>query len=127
MKMSTFWKWSYEDKKHYGGVEWQQTPFILKAEEDGQIVGVAMGKFESGVVLINDIIVEHNKRGDGIGRLPVNAIGVFGIKQQAHKVWGYTGKGWDSVGFYKTLGYRVIGELPNHYHGTDFVVFSKEL
>lgn len=120
-------QWTTEDQHHYGDVEWQDLPFVFKAEEDGQIVGTIMGRLQSGVVLIDDVIVDRNHRGHGIGKLLVKKVESFAIQNQAHKIWGYTGKGWPSVNFYQSLGYQVIGELPNHYHKTDFVIISKDL
>ena len=120
-------QWTIEDKEHYGEVGWQDASFLFKAEENGLIIGVAMGRIQSGVVLIEDIIVHREQRGKGVGKLLVAKIESFAKENQAHKVWGYTGKGWPAVDFYKSLGYQVIGELPKHFHQKDFVIISKNI
>ncbi len=120
-------EWTVEDAKHYEGAEWQNIPFIFKATIDGQIAGVVLGKIQSGVVYIEDVIVGLSFRGKGIGKSLLQKTELFGKENHAHKIWGYTGKDWDSVPFYTSLGYQVVGELPNHFNHKDFVIVSKNI
>lgn len=120
-------EWTLEDKKHYGNTEWQNIPFIFKAKFEDQIAGVILGKIQSGVVYIEDVIVGQIFRGKGVGKLLLQKVEAFGKENHAHKIWGYTGKGWDSVLFYTSLGYQIVGELPNHFNHKDFVIISKNI
>ena len=100
-------EWHGVDIEHYGKkVEWNDKNFIFKAEEDGQIVGSASGKYASGVVYINDIIVAKNKRGKGIGSALMIEIEKFGKKLGAHKIWLITGENWKENEFYQKIGFK---------------------
>ena len=101
-------EWTIEDVKHYENTAWQNIPFIFKANSDDQIAGVILGKIQSGVVYIEDIIVGYSFRGKGIGKSLLQKVEIFGKENHAHKIWGYTGKDWDSVPFYTSLGYQIV-------------------
>lgn len=46
-------------------------------------------------------------------------------RHNAHKLYLQTGKDWESVPFYESLGYKITGELLNHYFHQTFVELTK--
>lgn len=119
-------EWHGVDIEHYGKtVEWNEKNFLYKATEDGNIVGTISGKHESGVVYISTIIVAADKRGKGIGRYLMEKAEEFSKKEKAHKLYLTTGKNWESVKFYESLGFKKEADLPNHHFHKDFVIYSK--
>ncbi len=122
-------EWIDADKKYYGkAVHWVRKDFVFKAVEDGEIVGNIYGKFGSGVLYIEDLMVAKDKRGQGIGKMLMQKAEDFGRELKAHKAWLLTGKTWEgSRTFYESLGYKQTGELLNHYKHKDFVIYEKLL
>lgn len=118
--------WHGVDIEHYGKrVNWKLKNFLFKAVENGEIVGIISGKHESGVLYIDEIIVAATQRGKGIGKALMQSAEEFGKKEGAHKAHLITGKDWNSVRFYISLGFSKIAELPNHHFKRDFVIFEK--
>jgi GNAT superfamily N-acetyltransferase len=120
--------WRGEDIEHYGKpIHWVVKKFIFKATEDGKIVGVAIGKYESGVIFIDTIIVMKDKRGQGIGTKIVKKVEKFGKKLGGHKIYLFTMEKWEASRFYQKLGYKKTGDLLHHYLRKDFTIYSKEI
>ncbi|MBI4059352.1 GNAT family N-acetyltransferase [Candidatus Microgenomates bacterium] len=119
-------EWHGVDIDHYGKeVEWNDKEFIFKAEEGGQIVGTASGKYASGVVYISDVIVAKDKRGKGVGSALIEKIEEFGRELGAHKIWLITGKDWSENQFYQKLGFKEDGILPKHNFKKDYLIYFK--
>jgi ribosomal protein S18 acetylase RimI-like enzyme len=119
-------EWSYANLENYGSnVDYNQKDFIYKATEEGKIVGSIKGSHEAGVIHISYLIVAHDKKGQGIGKLLTLEAEAFGKKLGAHKVYLETGKGWESEKFYQKLGYKKTATLPNHHFHKDFVIYEK--
>lgn len=119
-------EWNKLDLPHYGRpVQWQEKKFRFKAVENGIILGTISGKYESEVVYISTVIVSEKSRGKGIGEMLIKKVEELGKKMKAHKVWLNTGCDWEARKFYEKLGYKVEGELKNHYFNKDFVIYSK--
>ena len=118
--------WGDAITKHYGSqVSWIKKDFIFNATENQEIIGIVEGKFEAGVLYINDLAVSEDYRGKGIGKALLKKAEDFGKKMGAHKAHLITGKGWDTEEFYKKFGYIKIADLPNHYLKKDFVIYEK--
>ncbi len=122
-------EWIDADKHYYGeATHWITRNFVFKAEEDDKIVGNIYGKFTSGVLYIEDLMIDKNKRGLGIGKMLVEQAEEFGRKLGGHRVWLITGRSWkEPRAFYEKLGYKKTGDLVDHYKHTDFVVYEKSL
>ena len=76
---------------------------------------------------INYLIVAHDKKGQGIGKLLTLKAEEFGKKLGAHKAHLITGKDWKAAKFYEKLGYKKIATLSKHHFKQDFVVYEKFL
>lgn len=121
-------EWVDADTKYYGRpVPWLEKEFVFKAEEEGVIVGIISGRIDEGILEIIDVIVAKNQRGKGIGKLLVEKAEVFGKENKTHKAHLITGKGWPTEAFYQKLGYKKVGDLPNHFVHKDFVIYEKEI
>lgn len=119
-------EWLKASIKHYGKpVDYKEREFVFKAIQNGKIVGVILGKHESGLLYIFDIIVADDKRGQGIGKASMKKAEEFGKKLGAHKIHLMTGKGWEAEKFYLASGFKQICLLPNHHFHKDFVLFEK--
>lgn len=119
-------EWPIADREHYGkDVDYSNKEFIYKATEKGEIVGSIKGKFESGVLYIDYLIVAHDKKGEGIGKKLTLQSEKLGKKLGAHKVHLITGKGWEAEKFYQVLGYKQIALLPKHHFKKDFIIYEK--
>lgn len=121
-------EWHKVDIEHYGKrVDWKENDFIFKAVESGDIVGTIIGKHESGVVYIDELIVSQDKRGKGIGKALLEQAVNFGKKIGAHKIHLITGKSWEANKFYEALGFQKVADLPNHHFKIDFVIYEKAI
>jgi ribosomal protein S18 acetylase RimI-like enzyme len=119
-------EWVATDVKHYGeGKKWVEKDFVFKATQNEEIVGTIYGKFAAGVLYIDDLIVAKDKRNLGIGRKLMERAEAFGIEMKAHKVYLITWEDSDVRGFYEKLGYIKTGDMVNHYHHSDFVIYEK--
>ncbi len=119
-------EWPIANREHYGqNVNYKEKIFVYKAVEGGKIVGSIKGKLEAGVLYINYLIVDHNRKDKGIGKSLTQKSEDFGRKFGAHKIHLITGKGWEAEKFYQALGYRQIAILPKHHFKKDFVVYEK--
>jgi len=121
-------EWHKVDVPHYGrGIEWNEKKFRFKAVENGKLVGTIDGKHESGVIYIASLITAEDVRGRGIGTMLIKKAEEFGKKLGAHRTWLITGKDWSENGFYKKLGFKLIGNLPDFHFRKDFVVYSRPI
>ena len=119
-------EWVATDVKYYGkGKKWVEKNFVFKATDDGEIVGTIYGKFAAGVLYVDDLIVAKDKRNLGIGRLLMEKAESFGLEMKAHKIYLITWEDSDVEGFYEKLGYKKTGDMVNHYHHTDFIIYEK--
>jgi len=119
-------EWPFANLENYGSnVDYNQKDFIFKATQDGNIVGSIKGNHEAGVIYISYLIVAHDKKNKGIGKLLTLKAEDFGKKLGAHKVYLQTGKGWKAEKFYQKLGYKKTTILPNHHFHKDFVIYEK--
>jgi predicted N-acetyltransferase YhbS len=119
-------EWAFVNVEHYGkNLDYKQKDFVFKAVDDGEIVGSIKLSHEAGVLTINYLIVAHDKRGLGIGKILTLKAEEQGKKLEAHKIYLVTGKGWDAEKFYQALGYKQSGILKNHNFREDFVSYEK--
>jgi len=121
-------EYKFADLEHYGfETDWTEKKFVITALEGKEMVGVVQLQLKVGVAEIHNMLVAHNKQGQGIGRMLMNKIEEVAKKEGAHKIFLETGKGWGSEKFYQKLGYQKTGKLANHYLKRDFVEYTKFL
>ena len=120
-------EWHGVDVEHYGKhVEWNDKEFNFRAEENGEIIGTASGKYVAGVIYIDAIIVAKDKRDKGVGSALMKKIEEFGKKSGAHKSWLITGKDWIKTNnFYKKLGFSKGPILPRHNFERNYIIYYK--
>jgi len=122
-------KWAIADLEHYGeNVKWEKTTHdIVARDSDNKIIGKLDSSMEAGVAHISNIMVAKSGRRQGIGKALMLRAEEFARKNGAHKIFLKTGKGWGSVSFYESLGYKITGEFLDHSFHQDFVIFTKFL
>lgn len=119
-------EWAFVNVEHYGkNLDYQQKDFVFKAMENGKIVGSIKFSHEAGVLTINYLIVAHDKRGLGIGKVLTLKAEEEAKKLKAHKIYLVTGKNWEAEKFYQALGYEQAGILKNHNFHEDFIAYEK--
>lgn len=122
-------EWPIADLEHYGtrDVDFKVHPFYLSATEKSEVLGIMVGKIQGGVCTVNDLIVAHDKRGQGIGKKLMSAIEKYALENGAHKIRLLTGDGWPAIKFYEQLGYKETGRRLNDMLHVDFIEFTKFL
>lgn len=116
-------EWPKANIENYGhSRDWNAKNYIFAAYDDTQkIIGTLGIKIEGGVGYIGTMLVARKSRGQGIGKALMNKAKEVAKQQGAHKIFLQTGKKWPSLKFYEKLGYKITGELNNHYFHLDFV------
>ncbi|OGZ06548.1 MAG: hypothetical protein A3C13_04450 [Candidatus Lloydbacteria bacterium RIFCSPHIGHO2_02_FULL_50_11] len=121
-------EWAKANKEHYRKLlNWKQKEYSAVAFDREEIVGIIDATVQAGVMYVKMVIVSENYRKKGAGEMLMRKMEMIARKQKAHKIYLHTGKSWGAAKFYKKLGYKVTGNLPNHYGNVDFVIFSKIL
>ena len=97
---------------------------ILVAEYESQLVGSVRFWVAGGVCVIRLLSVLPAYQGRGVGKALMQEI--ERMATDAHKLYVCTMlKTSRNVALFLHLGYRPEAVLPDHYHRTDFVCFSK--
>jgi ribosomal protein S18 acetylase RimI-like enzyme len=99
---------------------------ILVAEWEGMLVGSARFWVVAGVCVIRLLSVKPSYQGRGIGKALMQDI--ERLARDAHKLYVCTMlRTPRNITLFLSLGYRPEAVLPDHYHHTDFICFSKHL
>jgi GNAT superfamily N-acetyltransferase len=118
--------WQQIIDKHYGkGLSWFEKYYRYKAVEDGKLLGTIEGKVEPGCVNINALMTTEAARGKGIGTMLIKKAEDLGKKLGAHRTWLFTGKDWQSNGFYQKLGFKTIANCDDFFYHKDFVIYTR--
>ena len=124
-------EWEFIHPEHYGVKMdwnyWDRKELVLKAVEKGKIIGVLVGDTLAGILDIGELIIDHTKRENGVGKKLMQEALSWAKGKKAHRTYLITGKDWKAIGFYKSLGFKITAELPNYYSKTDFVIMTKPL
>lgn len=132
-KLSYFKKreWELIHPKHYGEKldwnYWDNKKIRIKAEEKGIIVGGLKGSYMAGVLHVEELIVDHSKRGLGIGKSLLKEAEKYAIQNKAHLIYLETGENWKAVLFYQKLGYKKEFLFKKMYSKKNFWVLTKYL
>lgn len=115
-------EWQQANLEHFGhALDWNTKHYILAAYDNQDLVGTLSLKIEAGVAYIGTMLIAKDKRRKGIGQNLMDKAQQIAKQNNAHKIYLQTGKDWQSVQFYEKLGYKITGQLPNHYFHKDFV------
>jgi GNAT superfamily N-acetyltransferase len=123
-------EWDKLDFSYYGkNAPWVYKPYKFKAidSDSGELLGTIVGKYESGVLYIEEVMVKEAARGKGIGTLLVKKAEDFCKTLGGHKVWLVTGTTWPTNAFYTSLGYKESATIPNFYFGIDMKMYTKDM
>lgn len=121
--------WPVTDAEHYGNQlpDFGSEEFVLAATHGERVVGYCKFHTDTGIGLIDSIVVDPAMRGAGVGSRLLQATEELLKQQGVHKVWLETGTAWKARNFYLKHGYTERAILPNHYGHQDFVLFDKML
>lgn len=127
---STFAKaqWPIADMENYGNPgEWATPRYFLTAKEDTSVAGIAVVDVDDGVAEVRQLLVDQNRRRQGIGRSLMKRIEEMAKEHKAHKISLLAGKGLPAEQFYESIGYISEAEIPNHYLNKTYIEYAKYL
>jgi ribosomal protein S18 acetylase RimI-like enzyme len=123
-----FQTWREEDIDNYGeAVGWKEKSFVFKALLDGKIIGSATGAVQAGVIFLDALIVARECRKMGVGKMIMDKILDWSKPLNPHKIMLFTMSSWQACKFYRQLGFKKEGDLPNHYLKRPFIILAKYL
>ncbi len=119
--------WSAADIEHYGDNQpyFFKEEFTLLAKEGDDVVGYITLICDSGVAQIEPLMVDPEKKGQGIGLYLLQEAEKLAKEKGVHKLWLETGEGWKAKEFYLKHGYSIRTELPNHTGEYNFILMDK--
>lgn len=101
---------------------------LLIAEENNEIIGLAIGREAAGVCDLRFLGVKKEHRQKGIGTSLLNKLIEVAKERNAHKVWLLTSpRLLPTVRLYIRIGFVPEGMLRKHSHGLDMIIYSKFL
>ena len=89
---------------------------VLLRDEDGNVTGGLWGRTDWGWFGIELLYVPETSRGRGIGAETVETAEREARARGCHGAWVDT-FGWQALGFYRSRGYALFGELPDYPTG----------
>ena len=132
-KLSDFLKreWELIHFEHFGEKfdrkYWYVKRIRIKAENKGDVVGGLSGRTMAGTFYVSELIVDHNKRGVGVGYKLMKSAENYARKNNIHIIYLETGKGWRAVAFYEKLGFKKETLIKNLFGKKDFWIMTKYL
>ena len=107
---------------------WLNKETYFVAEVDKRIVGVVGCFMEFGNCKLVHMAVLKEFRRKGIGTALLEEVEKFAGKNNAYKIWLDTSMSLkESIEFYKSKRFRIVGELEKHFWGEDILLFEKLL
>ena len=99
------------------------------AEDDGRIVGLAIGRIDQGGVSdLSWICTALDEQGKGIGKKLINKVADYSKEKGCHKLFAYTTPDLvTAVNLYLSSGFVQEAYLHKHWHKLDFLIMSKWL
>ncbi len=121
--------WPRADHEHYGDdmPAFRKESFTLIAREGEAIVGFVFMAIDTGVGIIDSLLVDYEKHRSGIGASLLAAAEELARKNDCHIMKLETGIDWAARAFYEKHGYVLRAELKGYYGGRDFVLLDKRL
>lgn len=101
---------------------------LLIAEENHEIVGMALGRETAGVSNLGFLGVKKECRSKGVGSKLLNRFIEETKNRGAHKVWLFTSPNLvPAITLYVKNGFLPEGFLRKHTRGLDMIIYSKFL
>ena len=99
------------------------------AEDNGKIVGLAIGRFDQGGISdLSWICTALEEQGKGIGKKLINKVADYSKEKGCHKLFAYTTPDLlPAVKLYLSSGFVQEAYLRKHWHKVDFLIMSKWL
>jgi GNAT superfamily N-acetyltransferase len=121
-------EWQQSNIAHFGkSVDWTENDFILRAYEEGIVLGLLEVSIQGGITWIKDLIVGSSFRGQGIGKKLMSTLEEKAKALGSHKMFLMTGKNWPAEKFYVSLGFKRVCVLEKHHFEVDHIIMSKFL
>lgn len=119
--------WPVADQEHYSEnkPKFFREEFTLVAKESERIMGYITVICDSGVAQIEPLMIDPEKKGQGMGSELLLEAEKVAKEIGIHKLWLETGKDWKAKDFYLKNGYSIRVELPNHIGKQTFVLMDK--
>ena len=119
-------EWKHWNVDHFGKeIKWNKKRYFLKAYDGKEVLGTMDLKVEAGIGKIRTLIVKRSNLRQGVGRSLIKKAEKLAKKDKAHKLILNTGKDWEAVKFYQSLGFKKSADLPNHFFHVDFIELTK--
>jgi GNAT superfamily N-acetyltransferase len=106
---------------HGLGLEGEEMAFAL-SDDDGAIAGGLLGFWRDGWLFVASLSVRDDLRGHGFGRGLVQQA-IAWVRQRDGKGLWLDSYGFQAPDFYRHLGFREMGRLPDYLPGSDRIWF----
>ena len=113
------------NRERTGNERPRHVAYFLRAA-DGKILGGVQGMLWGRSLHIDVLWVDESLRGQGLGSKLMKAIENYGAKHNCPLLYLETAS-FQALPFYKSLGYRIFGELPEISEGHKLFFLQKEL
>jgi GNAT superfamily N-acetyltransferase len=104
---------------------WTGGQCVIRAERDGELIGVATCTFSAGVAHLSELMVIAGERNGGLGARLLAAFEQWAAAHGAHKLTLNTRRDGPAQRFYTRHGWQVAHVLERHYLGNDYVGMVK--
>ncbi|HVP37308.1 MAG TPA: GNAT family N-acetyltransferase [Terriglobales bacterium] len=106
-----------------------ENKYSFVAEENGKIIGLAIGRFDQGGISdLSWICTDLKEQGKGIGKKLIDKIVDYSKEKGCHKLFAYTTPNLlSAVKLYLSTGFVQEAHLRKHWHKLDFLIMSKWL
>lgn len=101
---------------------------ILVALKDAKMSGFLFSQWDDSTIWLEWIGVSKEERGKGVARLLLKELEQTLSKRKAHKIWSdCRTNNHASIKLFKTMGYKKIATIPNHWFKQDYILWHKEM
>ena len=101
---------------------------FVVAEENGEIVGMALGRESAGVCTLGFLGVKKEYRNKEVGASLLARFVAEAKERKAHKIWLFTSPSLlPAIRLYIKNGFLPEGFLRKHTRGLDMIIYSKFL
>ena len=122
-------EWLLADIEHYGKPRnfVKKTYKFIAKDKNKNIIGILGLTIEANISYLEDILISHKHRGEGIGTKLLLFAEKFAKDHNCTKIWTETDEDWKAADFYKKMGFKICGKHENHYLGRTGLILTKYL